>query len=628
MTSIKFESMTLENFKCFKTFEIVFREKETEIKGKNATAKTTIADAIMWLLFDTDYDLKSNPQVRREVDGAPINDVDTAVELKLAVDGKPVTMKKIQRREFKNETAYRDYNLYYVNEVPVKLADFHEKLGVQLDVLKMSLSPKAFLALKSAEMRSQLFAAADDVSDKELAASNPELEELIPLLEDYTADELTAMHKATIAKAKTEQPIMLGQIKEKEHDIAAKELVNIAELETRKLTYIEQIAKVKEEMQSIETPDELRTKLAEINNKLKFAKDYAQTKLDELEEQIERNDRKAESTKITIESIKRLSDDAASGIQSLEEKIDTLKSHHFAEDEKDLYCPTCGALLSEEKIKESRENYDKDKADKLEAFNSRLSEQEKVHGVYQKQIQNYTRDYNSYIEARDKAQESYKTYAASANAVDGEAYADDNFTDTTYAPLVAERNEIASKLSADTSNEQLYKLDKKLGELCEEKKTIDDKIAQSDTAQDEARLIELRAELLNNEQNKANSEKVIYLLTELEKIKNTALTAAINENFKLVEWQLFEYAKNGNYKNCCIPKVEGKSILDSMSNKGNKMLGKVDICCALQRLNGITCPIILDDCESLDSGNRGKVCGMVDGQLIMMIVTDGEVLSA
>ena len=105
-----------------------------------------------------------------------------------------------------------------------------------------------------------------------------------------------------------------------------------------------------------------------------------------------------------------------------------------------------------------------------------------------------------------------------------------------------------------------------------------------------------------------------------------SISRQINIHFGLVKWQLFEYAKNGNYKSVCIPTVDGKSILSTMSNKGNRILGRVDICNSIQKISDINCPIWLDDSESLDSENQKKVSDMVDSQLIMLIVNDSEKL--
>ena len=131
---------------------------------------------------------------------------------------------------------------------------------------------------------------------------------------------------------------------------------------------------------------------------------------------------------------------------------------------------------------------------------------------------------------------------------------------------------------------------------------------------------------LDSEQNKANAEKILALLEELDKAKNEILSEAINCHFELVEWQLFELAKNGNYKSVCIPKIDGKSILTTVSNKGNRILGRVDICKSIQKISSISCPIFLDDSESLSTDNQKRVSAMVDSQLIMLIVNDSDKL--
>ena len=152
------------------------------------------------------------------------------------------------------------------------------------------------------------------------------------------------------------------------------------------------------------------------------------------------------------------------------------------------------------------------------------------------------------------------------------------------------------------------------------------KIAESNTEKDEQRLEELRAEQRTQEQNKANAEKILDLLDELDKAKNETLSDSINSHFSLVKWKLFELNKSGGYKSVCIPTVNGKSILTTMSNKGNRILGRVDICNSIQKISGMSVPIILDDGESLDSTNQKKVAEMVDSQLIMLVVNDSEKL--
>ena len=153
---------------------------------------------------------------------------------------------------------------------------------------------------------------------------------------------------------------------------------------------------------------------------------------------------------------------------------------------------------------------------------------------------------------------------------------------------------------------------------------VEKKIVSTNTESDEIRLEELRNQKTDLKQAKTDAEKILALLDQLDRAKNEALTDAVNSHFSLVKWQLFDTAKNGNYKSVCIPTVEGKSILTTMSNKGNRILGRVDICNSIQKMCGISTPVFLDDSESLDDDNQAKVAEMVDSQLIMLIVNENE----
>ena len=104
------------------------------------------------------------------------------------------------------------------------------------------------------------------------------------------------------------------------------------------------------------------------------------------------------------------------------------------------------------------------------------------------------------------------------------------------------------------------------------------------------------------------------------------MTEAVNSHFGLVKWQLFTYTKSGGYKSCCIPTVDGKSILTTMSNKGNRILGRVDICNSIQKISGISVPVFCDDMESLDKQNERKVINMVESQLVLLCVSNDEEL--
>ena len=87
----------------------------------------------------------------------------------------------------------------------------------------------------------------------------------------------------------------------------------------------------------------------------------------------------------------------------------------------------------------------------------------------------------------------------------------------------------------------------------------------------------------------------------------------------MVEWKLFDYAKNGEYKAVCIPTYQGKEI-NTQTNAALTIQLKVDIAESLQKFYGTYAPVIIDEAERLDSTTRSLIgC---ESQLIYMTVSD------
>ena len=125
MKTLKIKSIELSNFMKFGSFKADFTDF-TKISGMNAEGKSTIATAILWLLFNCDYDMHDNPAVRRTVDGKPVDDMDVSVTAVFDMDGKEVIATKTQKRKYgKDEISYKDDNSYEINGVPKTLTSFN-----------------------------------------------------------------------------------------------------------------------------------------------------------------------------------------------------------------------------------------------------------------------------------------------------------------------------------------------------------------------------------------------------------------------------------------------------------------------------------------------------------------------
>lgn len=627
----------LENFMCYASRTFDFYDI-TKIMAENGVGKSTIATAYLWCLFNCDYELKDNPVVRREVDGVSVDDMDVSVELVLDVDGKEIAMKKVQVRTYnKDKTGYKDDNSYYINDVRKNLKDFNAYLDVDMNVFKMCSNINAFLNQKPVEMREYLFGLVGDVTDPDIASQKAELAELVPLLNKYTVEELSAMNKATKAKITKDLPILDGQIKEKERDIQIKQGINTSDLELQKNSIKEQIADcVAKQTDNDKLLAEYDKASADILD-LKFKQGDLSRKANEENIKARRViEDKIADKKFLVKQTEKTIADTESCIASSEKTIESIKAYLQTErdkwkeenerkfDDSSLICPYCGNEYKEDKKEQLKADFAKHKADNLEAI---------------------TDNGNMYKERLDKEKSTLESLKAELPHHKESL----EMLNTAIADLEKQLSELPQEIDV-TATEEYKALEQQIAEkeqamhkandistvkaelkaqetaLRQQLAECENQIAKSDTAADEQRLEELRAEQRTQEQNKTNAEKILDLLDELDKAKNETLSDSINSHFSLVKWKLFELNKSGGYKSVCIPTVNGKSILTTMSNKGNRILGRVDICNSIQKISGMSVPIILDDTESLDSTNQKKVAEMVDSQLIMLIVNDSEKL--
>lgn len=631
---IKLKKLILENFMCYALKEIDFSDF-TKISAMNGIGKSTIANAYMWLFFNCDYELRDNQTVRREVNGKTIDDVDVSVTAVIDMDGKEITAKKVQKRTYsKDGTSYKDDNKYFINDVPKTLKDFNAYFEIDMNVWKMCTSVNAFLSQKPADMRSYLFSLVSDVTDVQVANSNKELKELVPLLEKYKAEELLAMNKATKSKVSKELPILDGQIMEKERDIQIKSDIDVSDLELLRNSLKEQIKANTEKQTNADRMMEECSKVQDEIMKLKFDLSGLQNKANE-----ELISASAEISKTISDlmNVKRATETYISEVKrqiaTCKDNVDILnrKRNSYAEEWKSVnseqfnedttICPTCRRKLDTSKITSLRNDFENSKKNRLDDItakgmdcklqidknNDRIKELE----VELDKLQIQLDEADQRFEELNKKADSQPTFVDISDTEEYKAIQD----------KIAEKEEYAEKLSSGDIRAELKAQENDLRHKLAE---CEGEIAKSDTTADEERLSELKKKKLDMEQSKTDCEKILDLLDELDKAKNELLTDQINSHFSLVRWKLFDNAKNGNYKSVCIPMVEGKSILTTMSNKGNRILGRIDICKSIQKISGINCPIWLDDTENLDTVNQSMVADMVDSQLIMLLVNDSK----
>jgi len=192
MKKMKINRLTLTNFKCHDMLNLVFDGRSTSIYGDNATGKTSIYDALTWLLFGKD----STGNGEKNIDIKPLDasgqvrdhQAITSVQAELDVDGEIITLERTYReiwstKRGSSEAVY-DGNTsdYYIDGVPHKKNAFDARIKelVPEDVFRLLTSVSYFASdMKWQDRRATLFDIVGALSDKEIMATNGQFAPLL-----------------------------------------------------------------------------------------------------------------------------------------------------------------------------------------------------------------------------------------------------------------------------------------------------------------------------------------------------------------------------------------------------------------------------------------------------------------
>lgn len=662
MYVVKLISAHCENFKGFKSFDMQFGDRVTHIKGANGLGKSSIAELLMWVLHGVGNDLTSNPKVRREVNKIPVADVAVVGEITVVVNGKEIVARKVQKRTVKKDGSYSDDNTYSINGVEKNLKDFIGYFDFSFDDLLMCMNIGAFMAKNPKEMREFLFKLPQDISIKDIVIKYPEFAELVQLLEKYDIEEISSMNKASITKLNKEISGYPDRIDEVNRQIV--EDIDTAELELQKNELQRQIADIeKQEEDSLAQAKlhdsksrdimDLQFKRSEIervgNSKLVEQKKEIQHRIDEAEMQFRKamNDSSmAEMDKQRVlGAIERKKEQKVSLLQEYTNVSQNVFPSYSPLPELNsdmLVCPTCGQDLPEsvkaqkeaeyeENSRKHRQQYESDKKDwekhKLDLLAS-ISEKgrtlkteiERMEGTEFAEIEDRIKMANEQKVAanvaKNKALEEMNTLPARVDLSDNQEY-------EAICMEISKKEEALKAIN--TGADYRATLRNQKADIQAELDSVKEKVSRTTkNVELEDRLSFLRNEQLQKEQSKADCEKILDLLDQLDQKKNELLVDSINSFFGgRVTWDLFAFAKNGGYKkDYCVPRIDGFEIHDNTANHGRKIEAMMIIALTIQKIVGIQCPVILDDGESLDPW-RLPVC---DSQLIVMSRADNKAL--
>ena len=624
------KQIALQNFKGCKNATYTFDGKNATVSGQNGAGKTTIATAFYWVFADKDTELKSNPPIR------PLDaeECTPRVDIVFDIDGREVSVAKLQKQTKKGNSVSLS-NTYEVNAVEYGERDFKAKMneyGIDFDLFLPLSHTDVFTGQKSADMRKVLFAMASEKSDKEIADLTNGASDVAKLLENYTVEEVKAMQNATIRKIKEvygkDGEILRAKIEGMEQ---SKVDIDVAELELQRSYLKGQIALCKEEQDDISKQFEEYQKLSDGIMELKFAENDLSRKANEenikkrREIEIKISDKKflLKQTEKTVSDTESLIDYVKKNIEEFTIDLNKARDEWNSEkervfDENSLICPYCKQEYPNEKKDELMSDFKAHKeamlnkiADKGNKSKELLDNEKATLERLKKELPEHKESLEMLNNAITNLEKQLSELPTNIDISDTEEY-------KAIQKQIAEKEQAMSQMNnADDIRKQLKADESELqSQLTECEKKI--ALSENNVAID-GQIADLREKQIEYEQNKADAERILHQLDLVSRKKNELLSEEINSHFKLVKFRLFDYLKNGEYKDDCTPLIDEKPLA-THSNGALKVLAKLDIIAGLQNFYGQFYPAFADD-FSLVTGNTADRID-IPCQLIKLCAVD------
>ena len=668
------KSLHMENFKGIKSLDVNFSNK-TSIKGQNAAGKTTIFDAFTWLLFNKNSAGEEKFNVRPlDKDGNRIDNVEIKVVAILDIDGKEVELSKVQKQNWVKKRGtdtvalQGNVNSFEIDGYPKSEADFKDYvsgLAQSEEMFKMLTNPQYFSSLKWKDQRDILMKLVAEVSDVELAQTDAKYTPLIDELEKApSTDDIRAKFSKALSEWKKKQSEIPVRIDEAEK---SKVDVDVAEQELAKADLERKISECD---QKISGADRSLDLLRSESMKLKFDMSGIMQIMDrELSAQrrevenalFECNESSINLSMLLSSREKTVSDNsdaiavAETERKKLGEQYNVEKAKTFDEtpylfdeskwvfDENSTVCSLCGQKLPEDRIEQLKTNFEAKKAKaKAEAttkhaiasndFKSLKASnlQKIIDAGFEKKnlIEKITSDNESLKEEIKKIEQDKTDILAKKNDLEkklSEIPTEADYSQNEeYAKLKARHNEVLAEIEkheSDGADQIVNDLKAEKSDLQSQLDEVNKIIAKASmNVEIDERIAELQTEQKEIGQKVADQEQMLYLLEEFIRFKLDKVSESINSHFKTVNFKLFETQLNGGLKDCCECTVNG--VPYSTLNSGHRIVAGLDIIRSLSELYGVSCPIFVDNAESLNEFNVPDM----DTQLILLTVTEDKQL--
>lgn len=638
MREMRLLYLRLKNFKGIREFVLDAQGADVDISGDNATGKTTLFDAFLWLLFEKDSQNRKDFEIKTLTpDGEPLHGLDHEVEATLDVGGRQITIRKVFREKWtkKRGSATAEFTGhtidYFIDGVPVKKNEYEAQIAsiAREDAFKLLTSPTYFNeCLHWQERRRILLEVCGDVSDEEVIASDEALARLPEILQGRKLEDhrkVIQAQRAEINRELEKIPVRIDEVEKNlpnlEGIVPEKLQEDIAKLKAERAKKQEELARLQTGGEIAEKTKRLREVEIEIMTAYRNAGERQAAKAKEVRNALNGLWNQISALQAQQRQAQGLIAEKTATITRLEAEMANLRAEWYRVNTETFaapdVCPTCGQTIPEGKREQARAEFNRKKAERLEEVSSRgkaaKAEVDRLKNEVAKLQQDDSRLAQYIAELDAKA-------AGAKQTLDKLSQEMDMTGDLTWMALQQRKQELAKQIEEMSAGitaatvpirQETANLDMALEAL------------EKAAAQVEARKCGLeRIEELKAQERKlaAEYEKLegeLYLTEEFIRAKVRLLEEKINSRFKLARFKLFDVQVNGAVVECCETTYQGVPYSGGLNNAARINVG-LDIINTLAEHYGFAPPIWIDNAEAVTQLVPTR------GQMIRLIVSEAD----
>ncbi len=627
----KIKELDIRNFKGIRSLRLDFHSGVNTLYGDNATGKTTVYDAFLWLLFDKD----SQGSSKFNVKPIGVSGVTPEITAVLEVNGEELKLRKVLREKWekprgRSEAQYAgDTRDYYIDDVPRKENEYKRIISGYIEEEKFKLLTSIYAFARDMnwkDRRDTLAEVCGIPEDGEILAGAPQFKELADKLGRRTVDEYKVMLVSERKNANSTLNTLPIRIDECERGI--EELSKLSFDSARR-----EAAECEAEI------TRLRSELAQLDGDALFAK--AQNEVRELEidlRELENENRRyrdkqniilidpgkklraelsfnqsilqkemgaLRSTELQIENINRR-------LNQLRERYMSIKNEQESVEE---ICPMCGQPMPPEHIQQARERFEKDKQSRLDALvgdstilKETLQTQSAARDEKQSEIAKLSQ------ECEMLSRQIAETKPVSAPTIND--MPDYQTRKTEFGEKVEAARRRVERIREDKLSERT-RINDALEEQTGKKKLADTVLARRAQLEN----FNKRIEALHTEQRLAAAhleelDRMINLCENYARYRVQFIEDRVNSRFRIARFRLFRQQVNGCLEDCCDVMVDGVPYSD-LNNAARINVG-LDIIETLSEHYGVSVPVFVDNAESVTRPQE------IDSQVIRLAVNEND----